>query len=159
MIRPGQTCAQARALLGKESSSDQFTLVWKQRDKEISIFPDSHCVASGVLYSASPGQTFLTPDGIVVGRDTLSDAMQKLKSVAANTNPFISEPEGQVIAEIELPPTPQFPFKKIYSWYLTPGVAEKLGRDPRISDFTSEASDSYSVVTIPVHRPGEVPID
>jgi hypothetical protein len=159
MIRPGETCAQARALLGKESSSDQFTLVWKQHDKEISIFPGSHCVITGALYSANPGQTFVTPDGIVVGRDSLSEAMQKLKSVAANTSPFISEPEGQIITEIEIPPTPEFPFKKIYSWELTPGVAAKLERDPQISDFTSEPTDSYSVDTIPVHKPGEVPID
>ena len=85
--------------------------------------------------------------------------MHKLKSVAANTSPFINEGEGQVIAEIEIPPTPQSPFKKIYSWFLTPGVAEKLDRDPQISDFTNESSESYSIDTIPVHKPGEVPID
>lgn len=158
-VRPGETCDQARMLLGKESSADGYSLSWKQRDKEITITRDSGCIVNGVLYSAIPGQTFTTPEGIIVGRDTLTEAMEKLKSVAAHTSPFVSEPEGQVIAEIEIPPTPQSPFKKIYSWYLTPRIAEKLGRAPQISDFAGEPTGSYSVDLIPVHEPGEVPID
>jgi len=158
-ILPGDSCDKARAQLGKESGHDKFELTWKKNDMQISIFPDSQGTISSVLYSVNPHHTFVTPDGIVVGKDTLSTAFKKLASQAAATSPFVSEAEGHAFAEIEVPPTSAFPFKKIYSWYLNPETAGKLRREPRVSDFTSELADSYSIDKLPVHRQGEVPYD
>ena len=158
-ILPGVSCENVRALLGKESEGDRYSLNWKLKDIEISVFPDSHCIVRSVMYFVKPGHRFATPDGVILGKDTIADAKAKLKDRISESSPFISEGEGHIQEEVELRPTSTFPFKSIYSWSLDWEKTEKLHREPLTTDFTTEPVEAYTVDTSPLHRPGEVPYD
>jgi hypothetical protein len=158
-IIPGDTCQKARSLLGKETDGDQFSLNWNRNDMKVSVFPDSHCIIRSVTYFIESGRTFTTPDGVVLGKDTIAEVETKLKGRITESSPFVSEGEGHVSAELELPPTSSFPFKTIYFWGLDDVLTNRLHHDPQMSDFTNEKVESYSLDTVPVHVKGEVPYD
>jgi len=109
------------------------------------VKPNGPCVAGWVEYSIQPGHTFRTPDGIVLGKDTIAEASQKLRG-RIDANSYMSlRGEGKAYGQLVVPPTAAFSFTATYSWLLNQAAAARLTAPPRLTDFTNEPVVTYSI--------------
>ncbi len=146
-MKPGDTCEKLRAAYGKESSQAGPAHIWQQDAVTIRVLvkPGGPCVAGFVEYSIQPGHIFRTRDGIILGKDTVAEASQKLRG-RIDANSYMSlRGEGKAYGQLVVAPVGDYPFKGTYSWQLNPGVAEKLSAPPKITDFTNDAVIAYSI--------------
>ena len=146
-MKPGDTCEKLRATYGKESSQEGPAHVWQQDAVTIRVLvkPGGPCVAGLVEYSIQPGHTFRTHDGIILGRDTIAEAILKLKG-RIDANSYMSlRGEGKAYGQLEVAAIAGYPFKGTYSWLLNPSVAGKLSAPPKLTDFTNEPAIVYSI--------------
>lgn len=146
-IKPGDTCEKLRAAYGQESSLDGPAHTWKQGAVTIRVLvkPDGPCVAGTVEFSVEPGHTARTPDGIILGKDTIAEAREKLKGRIDSTSYMSIRWAGKAYGQLVVPPAPANPFTGTYSWLLRPAIADQLTAPPKITDFTSEAVIAYSI--------------
>jgi hypothetical protein len=146
-IRPGQTCDKLRAIYGNESSINGPAHIWKREIFEIWVMvrPNGPCVADAAEYYIQPGHTFRTRDGIILGKDTLAEAVLKLKGRTNDANFLSILGEGKAYGQLEVPPTPAFPFKTTYNWQLNPALTSKLTHAPKRTDFTDEPAFAYFI--------------
>lgn len=146
-IKPGDACEKLRAAYGQESSQRGPAHIW-QRDAvtiRVLVKPNGPCVAGFVEYSVQPGHTYRTRDGIVLGKDTIADAAQKLKG-RIDANSYMSlRGEGKAYGQLVVPPSAANPFTGTYSWLLRPAAADKLTAPPKLADFTTEPALVYSI--------------
>jgi len=146
-MKPGDTCEKLRATYGKESSQEGPAHVWQQDAVTIRVLvkPGGPCVAGWVEYSIQPGHAFRTHDGIILGRDTIAEAILKLKG-RIDANSYMSlRGEGKAYGQLEVAAIAGYPFKGTYSWLLNPSVADKLSAPPKLTDFTNEPAIVYSI--------------
>ncbi|MGA1983160.1 MAG: hypothetical protein ABSG84_11940 [Acidobacteriaceae bacterium] len=146
-IKPGETCEKLRASYGNESSVDGPAHIWQQGSLTIRVLvkPNGPCVAGLVEYSVEPGHTYVTHDGIMLGRDTIAEASQKLRG-RIDANSYMSlRGEGKAYGQLVVAPSAAYPFTGTYSWQLSPSVADKLSAPPRRTDFTNEPVTVYSI--------------
>jgi len=146
-IKPGYTCEKLRASLGNESSQEGPAHVWKQGTLTIQVLvrPGGPCVAGSVNFIVDPGHTFITRDGIVLGRDTIAAAALKLKGRIDNTSYVFMRGGGKAYGQIVVRPTAAFPYKSTYSWQLNPARTDKLSTTPTLADFTSETVNYFTL--------------
>ena len=146
-IKPGDTCEALRATYGQESQTDGPAHIWKLQSASVHVLvkPGGPCVAGSVQFSADPGHTFRTRDGIALGRDTVAEASVKLKGHINPTSFYFLRGEGKAYAMLVVPPTPAFPYKSTYGWELNPAAASRLQAPPKLTDFTSEPVTFYSL--------------
>ena len=146
-MKPGDTCEKLRAAYGNESSQEGPAHIWQQDAVTIRVLvkPGGPCVAGWVEYSIQPGHTFRTRDGILLGKDTITEARVKLKG-RIDANSFMSlRGEGKAYGQLVVAPIAGYPFKGTYSWLLNPAVADKLSAPPKLTDFTNEPVVVYSI--------------
>ena len=146
-IKPGDTCEKLHASYGKESSLDGPAHIWKTDTVEVRVLvrPNGPCVAGLVEYSVQPGHTYTTRDGIILGKDTITEASIKLKG-RIDSNSYMSiRGEGKAYGQLVVPPAPGNQFTGTYSWLLRQAVAGKLNAPPKITDFTGEPAVTYSI--------------
>jgi hypothetical protein len=146
-IKPGDTCDKLRAAYGQESSLNGPAHIWQQDGITIRVLvrPNGPCIAGMVEYSVDPGHTYRTRDGIILGRDTIAEASQKLKGRINSTSYMSLRGEGKAYGQLVVPPAPVNPFTGTYTWLLRPAVADTLTAPPKISDFSSEPVLVYSI--------------
>jgi hypothetical protein len=144
-ILPGDSCDKVRALYGKETEAEKYAKTWKRDNIQVWMQVDKRCIATTVMYFIQRGHTASTLDGVILGRDTVADATQKLLPRLSGNTASIWQGEGQVHAALELPPSLDLPFKSSYDWALPENIIGRLKREPALSDFTSEAVYSYSI--------------
>ena len=70
------------------------------------VKPNGPCVASMVEYSVEPGHTYTTRDGIVLGRDTIAEASEKLKGRIDSTSYMSAPRSGQGLRSTDRPARP-----------------------------------------------------
>lgn len=146
-MKPGDTCEKLRATYGKESSQEGPAHTWMEDSVTIRVLvkPNGPCVAGLVEYSIQPGHTFRTRDGIMLGKDTIAEASQKLRG-RIDANSYMSiRGEGKAYGQLVVQPMPTYPFKGTYSWQLSPAVADRLNAPPKLADFTNEPVIFYSI--------------
>jgi hypothetical protein len=146
-MKPGDSCEKLRASYGNESSQEGPAHVWKQGAVEIRVLvkPNGPCVAGLVEYSIQPGHTFRTRDGIILGKDTVAEANQKLRGRIDANSYMALRGEGKAYGQLVVAPSAAFPFTGTYSWQLSPAAANKLSGPPRLADFTNEPVTVYSI--------------
>lgn len=146
-MKPGDTCEKLRAIYGKEISQDGPAHIWKQGAVEIRVLvkPNGRCVAGLVEYSVQPGHTFTTHDGIILGKDTIAEARQKLRGRIDADSYMSVRGEGKAYGQLVVAPSAAYPFTGTYSWLLSPAVADKLSGPPKLADFTNEPVTVYSI--------------
>ncbi len=146
-IKPGDSCEKLRASYGNEASQEGPAHVWKQGTLTIQVLvrPGGPCVAGSVNFIVEPGSVFTTHDGIVLGRDTMAAAAQKLHGRINGDSYIFLRGAGKAYGQIVVPPSPAFPFKSTYSWQLNPARTEKLTTTPTLADFTSEPVNFYTL--------------
>ena len=146
-IKPGDTCEKIRAGYGQESSLEGPAHIWKREAVSVRVLVKSNgpCVAGLVEFDVQPGHTCTTGDGIILGKDTIADAIQKLKG-RIDSNSYMSvRGEGKAYGQLVVSPTPANKFTGTYSWLLRQSIADKLSAPPRLSDFTTEPVAVYSI--------------
>lgn len=146
-IKPGDTCDRLRAAYGQESSQKGPAHIWKQGGITIMVLvkPGGPCVAGLVEYSVEPGTTYRTRDGIVLGKDTIAEASQKLQGRIDSTSYMSIRGAGKTYGQLVVPPASANPFTGTYSWLLRQAAADKLTAPPKITDFASESVIVYSI--------------
>jgi hypothetical protein len=146
-IKPGDRCEKLRGTYGKEVSLEGPAHVWKQGALTIQVLvrPGGPCVAGAVNFIVEPGSVFKTRDGILLGKDTMSEAAAKLRGRINDTNYIFIRGEGKAYGQIEVPPSAAYPYKQTYSWQLRQSAAGKLTTTPVRADFTSEIVNFYTV--------------
>ena len=146
-MKPGDTCEKLRATYGKEASQDGPSHIWQLGGVTIMVLvkPGGPCVAGLVEYSVQPGHTLRTRDGIILGKDTIAEAMLKLKGRLDADSYMSVRGEGKAYRQLVIKPIPAYPFTGTYSWLLNPAVADKQSAPPKITDFTSEPVIAYSI--------------
>jgi hypothetical protein len=146
-MKPGDTCEKLRASYGKESSQEGPAHIWKQEAVEIRVLvkPNGPCAAGLVEYSIQPGHTFRTRDGVILGKDTIAEASQKLKGRIDANSYMALRGEGKAYGQLVVAASPAYPFTGTYSWLLRPAIADKLSGPPKLADFANEPVLVYSI--------------
>jgi hypothetical protein len=146
-MKPGDTCDKLRALYGKESSEEGPAHIWIEDAVTIRVLvkPNGPCVAGLVEYSIQPGHIFRARDGIILGKDTIAEASQKLKGRIDADSYMSVRGEGKAYGQLVVAPSAAYPFTGTYSWLLNPAVADRLSAPPKRTDFTSEPAIVYSI--------------
>jgi len=146
-MKPGDSCEKLRASYGKESSLEGPAHIWKQDAVTIRVLvkPNGPCVAGLVEYSIQPGHTYITHDGIVLGKDTIAEAGQKLKGRIDANSYMALRGEGKAYGQLVVATSAAYPFTGTYSWLLRSAVADKLSIPPKLTDFTNEPVLVYSI--------------
>lgn len=155
-VHPGDSCEKLRGSYGKETSLDGPAHTWKQGALTIQVLvkPGGRCVAGAVNFIVAQGGMFRTRDGIVLGKDTMTEGAAKLKGRINDTSYIFIRGEGKAYGQIEVPPSAGYPYKQSYSWQLNSAATANLTRLPTKADFTSETVNYY---TIDPPDPGTLP--
>jgi hypothetical protein len=152
IILPGESCKAIRSRLSKEAESEpapSMSITWEQDATKITAFINNHCVVESTSYSAFGTHIATTPDGAILGKDTIQTALEKLGPKLAGHKPYVWMGEDQVHAAIAVPPKPGFPYWTDYDWAMDQQKADKITakRLPTISDFSNETLFSYGIDT------------
>ena len=92
----------------------------------------------------------MTPDGIILGKDTLGQASNKLVWRTGDSVPAMWQGAGKIHAALDLPATNEFPYASSYDWTLDGDKGNALKRPPIVTDFTAETANSYAIdVAVP----------
>jgi hypothetical protein len=142
-LLPGATCNQAKQLLGVPSEEDTYILFWSKPAFEASAAKNSECTLTSIRFRARPGHRVLTADGITLGRTTVAEAEQLLRSRLGTDAEIVDAPEGNWEALIALAPkgdfsyrgTSGFSYKGTYFAFLSDHQARLLSHDPVFDDF------------------------
>lgn len=146
-MKPGDTCDKLRAAYGNELSQDGPAHIWRQNGVTIRVLvrPDGPCVAGDVEYSVDAGHTYTTRDGIILGKDTISEAKRKLQGRIDDTSYMSILWAGKAYGQFVVPPSRSVPFTGTYSWQLRKSVAGALTGPPKFTDFMNEPAIAYSI--------------
>ncbi len=146
-IRPGDSCDKLRAAYGKETSLDGPAHNWQQGALTIQVLvrPGGPCVAGSINFTIQPGSVLRTREGILLGKDTMSEVAAKLSGRIHDTWYIFWRGEGKAYGQIEVPPTGPYPYKQTYSWQLNPAATAKLTDLPTKANFTTETVKFYSI--------------
>jgi len=144
-VLPGDSCDAMRTRLGPETKSAGDTLSWERDNVSIAVQHDAKCVARSVVYFVKPGRSAMTPDGILLGHDTLGQASNKLVWRTGDSVPAMWQGAGTIHAALDLPATNEFPYASSYDWDLDGDKSKTLKRSPVVTDFTTETAKSYAI--------------
>jgi hypothetical protein len=148
LIAPGDTCDKIRTAYGNERSlhwatPTSGTISWELDDLHIFAEVAKPCTISSIIFTVNPGRTATTPDGVILGGDTMQSATQKLPPALKQTS---WGGDGQKHVELEIPQPVGSSSSTSYGWVLKDATATKIGRrEAMLSDFTDEKVKSYDV--------------
>lgn len=144
-VLPGDSCEAMRGRLGAETKSNGDSLSWDRDNVSIAVQHDAQCVARSVIYFVKPGRSAMTPDGILLGKDTLGQASNKLVWRTGDSVPAMWQGAGKIHAALDLPATNEFPYASSYDWTLDGDKTKALKRQPVVTDFSTETANSYAI--------------
>jgi len=146
-IKPGDSCEKLRVTYGNEVSQQGPAHEWKQGALTIQVLvrPGGPCVAGAVNFIIEQGGVFRTRDGVLLGKDTMSEAAAKLRGRIDDTSYMFIRGGGKAYGQIVVPPSTAFPYKQTYSWELSSSATARLKTTPVRADFTSETVNFYTV--------------
>jgi hypothetical protein len=148
ILVPGDTCERASDLYGRPTEKDEFGGTWEKQDFKAFIGANSKCVITGIDVEVKPGHHTTTPDGIVLGLNTVADAERILRSRISVGSESVEGPEGIWEAKITFAPEPGSSYKASYIAILKPETASQMNRDPVFADFRSVTVSGYGLDTI-----------
>jgi hypothetical protein len=148
LILPGETCENIRARYGRESESDPgIQNTWKLDNMSISAGIGKDCIVKDVNYFVGDEHRVTTPDGVVLGEDTIQSTIEKLRSKLAGNEAYVWQGEHQVHAGLDVPPQTGFPYWTTYDWAMSQKKADSITskREPLMSDFSNETVSSFGI--------------
>jgi len=145
LLVPGNTCERASDLYGRPTEKDGFGGTWEKQDFKVFIGADSKCVITGIDVEVKPGHHTMTPDGVVLGLNTVADVERILGSRISASSESVEGPEGIWEAKITFAPEPGSSYKATYIATLKPETANQMNRDPVFADFRPVTVSGYGL--------------
>jgi len=151
-LTPGDTCSKAMTLMGKPKSKDRFSTTWETGAMRIFAGFDSHCVLTSIVVEVKSKQRVLTPDGVILGKDTMNDVEQKLRARIMPDAESVDAPEGNWESKVALGSDERRRYTITYVSSSDPEIDAKLKRDPTFNDFRGKEVTVYELdLAAPMH--------
>jgi hypothetical protein len=119
--------------------------MWAKKEFAIAIASDKMCTITGIAIWMEKGHAAISPDGILLGQNTLADVESILGPRLQVDSESVQSPEGNWEAIIEFDPRPDLPYKTLYRATLPPEKAAHLLHAPVFEDFRNQPVMEYSL--------------
>jgi len=145
-LLPGDTCDRAFSFLDTPTEQDEYGRAWVKEEFNLAVVTDVGCNMTGLSFWVEDAQKAMTPDKIVLGKTTFSEA-ERILGARVKPDNVVVEMNDDLYweAAIVLDPTPTFPFKVIYRSSLPAAIDAKLKEDPTVDTFKDLPMTEYNL--------------